>query len=698
MKPGQAAGTAALARGAAAGGEPGQPDPAGRLLGRLTVLPALLVVAWLAGGLPLLLLGWFTPVLMLVVSVPLAAGLAVAAWRWAPGLRLPVPGPAGTPWWAVAALLAVAVAFGADQVVYHSQQIIVERDPAAYIQFGSWIAGHHSLPIPMDGTAFGPGRQLLRFDSSAFYQAQGAVVPQFMAGLPMILAAGFWAGGASGAVLMAPLLGAAAVLTFGGLVARLAGARWAPLAALALALSLPEQFTSRSTYSEPVAQILFLGGLCLIIDALAAGGRASRIATALGGLALGLTVLVRIDGVSDILPVIPYAGLLLASRRRDGLPLLAGTALGAAYGGIDALVLSRPYVASIQGSLKPLGLLAAVAVAGTAAAVLWWRRRGLPDLRGTWLPGAGAGLAVLIVAAFAIRPYVQTVHGQVTPLAWRVMAGYQQADRLPVDPARLYYELSLDWVFWYIGVPAVVLGTLGAALLARRCLRGEAPGWPLPALSFGWIIVATLARPGITPDQPWASRRLVPGVLPGFLLLAAWASAWLLAWLRQRGTAPLAGRAAAVLCAAALVVPATITTFGLSLSGADGLGPKTTYAGEIAAVDGLCAAIPADASVVIINYATASRLVQTVRGMCGVPAARLFLPQPASVQAVVAGIRQAGRRPVLLAGQQGQLIRFGGPVRQVMALHTMVDAHPLTRPPTGTAPTTLNVWMWAPPS
>jgi hypothetical protein len=699
LKPVRAsAGTAAPAPGAAAGGAPRHPDAAGRLLGRLTVLPALIVVAWLAGGLPLLLLGWFTPVLMLVVCVPLAAGLGVAAWRWAPGLGQRVPGPAGTPWWAVVALVAVAVAFGADQVAFHSQQIIVERDPASYIQFGSWIAGHHSLPIPMDGAAFGPARQLLRFDSSAFYQAQGAVVPQFMAGLPIILAAGFWAGGVSGAVLMAPLLGAAAVLTFGGLVARLAGARWAPLAALALALSLPEQFTSRSTYSEPAAQILFLGGLCLIIDALGARGRASRTATAVGGLALGLTVLVRIDGISDILPVIPYGGLLLAARRPQAVPLLAAVAAGAAYGGIDAVVLSRPYAASIEGSLRPLGLVAAVAVAGTAAAVLWWRRRGLPDLRGTRLPGAAAGLAVLIVAAFTIRPWVQTVHGHVTPLARRVMATYQQAEHLPVDPTRLYYELSLDWVFWYIGVPAVVLGTLGAAVLARRCLRGEAPGWSLPMLSFAWIIVATLARPGITPDQPWASRRLVPGVLPGFLLLAAWAAAWLLAGLRDRGTAPLAGRAAAVLCAAALIVPAAVTTFGLSRGGADGLGTKTAYAGEIAALDGLCAAIPADASVVIVSYAAASRLVQAVRGMCGVPAARLYLPQPDSVQAVVAGIRSAGRRPVLLAGQRTQLTPFGGPVRPVMSLRSTADAHLLTRPPTGTTRDILDVWMWAPPS
>ena len=32
------------------------------------------------------------------------------------------------------------------------------------------------------------------------------------------------------------------------------------------------------------------------------------------------------------------------------------------------------------------------------------------------------------------------------------------------------------------------------------------------------------------PDQPWASRRLVPVVLPGLILCAMWAAAWLPGW------------------------------------------------------------------------------------------------------------------------------------------------------------------------
>src|SRR5258708_32369595 len=67
-------------------------DTAARLLGRLTVLPALLLMAWLLAGLPLLLAGVFTPVAMLVVSVPGPVGLVTPHPPWLPG-----PGPGARP-------------------------------------------------------------------------------------------------------------------------------------------------------------------------------------------------------------------------------------------------------------------------------------------------------------------------------------------------------------------------------------------------------------------------------------------------------------------------------------------------------------------------------------------------------------------------------------------------------------------------
>ncbi len=705
----------------------GPGDPAGLALTRLTVLPVLLVMAWLLAGLPLLLLGAFTPVLMLLLATPLAVLLAAAGLRWIPGLR-PEPGaghpdpaaqagpsgqpgttaaPAGTSWWAVAAVLAIAVAFGIDQLIYHAQQLIVMRDPAAYIQFANWIAGHGSLPIPQDRAAFGGTHHLLTFDSFASFQVGGVVVPQFMAGLPLLLAGGFWIGGASAATAMAPLLGTLAVLTFAGLAARLIGPRWAPLAALVLAITLPMQFTSRSTYSEPTAAILFLGGLCLVIDSLRTDGRAARITAALGGLALGLTLLVRIDGASDILPVIPYAGLLLISRRPQAVPLLGGLVVGGLYGAVDGLILSRPYLASIRTSLIPLALLAVVVVLATGVAVVLLRRRGLPAVRGNFLPNAVTVLAFAITIGFALRPYVQTVHAALNAPTQSAMIIWERADHLPIQPTRLFYEISLRWVFWYVGVPAVVLGTAGAALLARRCLRGRAPLWTLPLITFAWTIVITLYRPAIVPDQPWASRRLVPAVLPGFILLAVWAVRWLGGWLREQGYGRGGRAGATALCVAALIAPAAQTTLGLGVrdGGPLGLRPAvsglaftSTYRGEVQAVDGLCAAIPRDAAVVIVNRAIADNFTQLIRGMCHVPTARIHDPGAGAVAEVIRGIRRAGHhQPVLLAARSRELRPYGAAPRRVMSLHTRQDPHTLITPPRATWKLIINIWMSEPP-
>jgi hypothetical protein len=315
----------------------------------------------------------------------------------------------------------------------------------------------------------------------------------------------------------------------------------------------------------------------------------------------------------------------------------------------------------------------------------------------------------VVLAGFIARPHFQTVYGPVTKAGGNVMAIFQRADGIAVQPARLYYEISLHWIFWYIGIPAVLLATLGAALLARRCLRGEAPAWVLPLMVFSWVIVVTLYRPAIVPDQPWASRRLVPAVLPGFILLACWACAWLVGWTRRQDRVPaLAGSALAAVLAVIMVAPAVITTFGLlhedggpATSKAavqttrSGLALQRTYGGEIAAVEGMCAAIPADASVVFLGSRIANNVAQNVRGMCGVPVAILPGSQPSSARAVIRGIRAAGRVPVLLAARKDQVSPYGQ-ARQIMNLHTMEDSHTLVSPPTTTWKLTFRVWMSEP--
>ncbi len=737
----------------------------GVLFAAVTVLPAVLVMAWLIPGLPLLLAGRFAGIPMIVISVPLAVALVVMVLR-----ELPSAWPHGihdirddeppaesladqvvvrpdtrdrrrrpdVPWWALAATILVATGFAVWQYAENSQQIIVLRDPATYLQFADWIAGHGSTRIPQSLAAFGGAHQGLTFSSLGFFQVGTTVVPQFMAGLPMVLAIGVWAGGPLGAAAMAPVLGACAVLAFAGLVGRLAGARWAPAAALVLAVSLPQQYTSRTTFSETLAQVMLYGGLCMLADSFVLpGGRhaaayagppswrdgpAPNVTLAFfAGLSLGLTLLIRIDGLSDLLPAIPFLGILLARRRPQAIPFGIGLFIGAAYGFADGYLLSRPYLDSIGPSLRPLAMIAlgAVALTGIGMGVMSARRPrswlrflfGAPPLR--WLPEAAAALTVLAVVGFAVRPYFQTVRGETDPATISYVAELQRLAHLAVDPTRQYSEDSLYWVIWYIGVPAVILGVIGLALLARRCLRalltrrdsGAERIWALPLMIISWVTVTVLWRPGIIPDQPWASRRLVPVVLPGLILAAIWASAWIKERGRKLGAGRLAESVVAVCCVIALLVPAAVTTFGVGTTKtatgsarltADGLAFKRTGAGEEAAVRQLCASIGPNASVVILDPLTADRFSQVIRSMCATPTARMDAPAPASVASVVAGIERTGRRPVLLAGQQSHLAEYGGSAQQVLNLLTTQDAHELTQPPTRTWLIHFVIWMTQP--
>jgi hypothetical protein len=688
-----------------------QGNRAGLLLAQLSLLPALLVTGWLVVGLPLLLAGVFKPALMLALSIPVMAAAVYLGWRGLSGWRAEERGTrsavGSAPWWSVIGVIVVALAFGVDQMIFHSQFIIVTRDPASYIQFGAWLSGHGSLPIPPDTAAFGGISHNLSFQSAAYFQVGQTVVPQFMAGLPMVLAAGFWIGGVSSAVAMAPILGACALLTFGGLVARLVSPRWAPLATLVLAVAMPMQFTSRSTYSEPLAAVLFLGGLCLVIDSLSTTGKAARVLGGLGGLALGLTFLVRLDGASDILPVIPYCGLLVIARRPQAPAMIGGFAVGVLYGILDGRLLTWPYLQQNWASVAPLTKIAIVVTGLTFAAVVVLRARPMTRKVPNWLAYSLAALPVLVMLGFVIRPYVQTVRAQSTASFQSAIAAYQIAENHPIDPSRLYYEISLHWVFWYIGIPAVVLGTAGAVVLIWRCLRGGLPAWTLPLVVFAWAILSTLYRPAITPDQPWASRRLVPAVLPGFILLAVWAAREALGWVRRRGFGATLQGALVGCCVVALVLPATITTFGLSLhtSGpggarltANGVAFKTTYYGEIPAVHHMCAELPKNGSVLFVDVnetKAGNQLLEVVRGMCGVPAAIVAMPQDWRIRQLIRHIRRAGREPVLLSGYQRSLYPFG-PSRQIMDLRTALDGETLTQPPTGTTPFNLLLWMTLP--
>jgi hypothetical protein len=713
--------TGVLPAGEGAGAASGR-DTAGVVFARLSVIPALLAMSWLMAGLPCLWVGQFRPVPVTVLATVLALPVLWFGLRAVPGL----PGRAATalpgedrqtPWWPLAAVAVIAVAFFAQQKAYHSQYVIILGDPGAYIQFAAWLARHGSLAVPTHATVFGGTHGgLLAFASPAAYApSPSTVVLQFMAGMPMVLAGTMWAGGYHAALLMGPLLGTLAVVTFAGLTARLVGARWAPLAALVVALSLPMQYTSRATYSEPLAEILLLGGLALVLDGLRDGrtARQARTAAGLGGLALGIAVLVRIDGVSDVLPVIPFCGAMFVRRRPGAGWLTAGLAAGTVIGVGEGLVFSWPYLmVTNRISVLPLAWLLVVVIVATVAGTWFFRRRPLPPRFWGWLPDTALAGAFALVLAFGLRPHFQH--------AWGVNNSGQQI--------RSYAELSLHWVDWYLGLPVIFAATVGAGLLARRCLQGRAGDWALPLMVLGWAAVTFLYRPGITPGQPWASRRMVPEVIPAFVLLAVWAIARGAAWagaahMSRLGTAAHAAArlrpALTVVCALAVTLPAVAANWGLGVSSvskgilltADGLAVKRDYQGELTAMQQLCAAIPANGAAIFITD-EGQKLMENVRATCDVPAVQVAAWNTQGqqvltgarlaevVQSVVASTERAGRVPVLLAENESALQPYQdvGAVRHVFTLNTTADPSVIYGVPKSPTHLRLEIWIWRPSS
>jgi hypothetical protein len=741
----------------------------------VTQAPALLAVAWLVPGTGMLLAGGLAPLPMVIIFVPLAVALCYFAMR-----RLPVSWPRdgesdetrGVPAVALLAMVAIAAGFGVWQSLYHSEQIFTAGDPGVYLQYGYWIAGHGTARIPESAAAFG-GVTGLDYATTGFAVSGSMITPAFLPGLPLVLAGGAWLGGLGGALLMPAVLGGCAVLSFGGLVGRLCGAWWAVAGELVLAVCLPEVYVSRTPMSEPLVQVLLFGGLCLFIDSLVvsrryAGGpdgfggpggpERGLVLAGLGGLALGLTALASIGSLGMVLPVFPVLAVLLVARRPQAGPFGLGFFLGIGIGLSAALILARSYLSTVQSQLHLIGLCAAgFGVATALLAPLAFpgarsrvRRVCAVRLRFKWfkgenvvLPSLGAmfaGLAlavpVLVLAGLAVRPYVQTVRGQVDPALIRQVAALQRLERLPVDGQRQYYESTLYWVFWYLGVPAVLLACAGTAVLGRQSVRaalserpvssGEALRlWLLPFLIISWSVVTVLWDPSVVPWQPLASHRLVPVVLPGLLLLALWVSSRLTSRASMVGASRVAVGLVGACCLLALVIPPLVTTLNPGLaakasvgqysSGVSklvsrvrlrGVGASATYSGSVSAASALCVSIGPSASVLFVDSSTAASFAPVVRGLCRQPAALVVLATSsgassasaeAELEEAVQAIEQAGRRPVLLGPSQSSVSLTGVAVRQVVSLRTSGDAEVLTGPPGGTWPVEYSVWLAAPP-
>lgn len=674
---------------------------AGRLLALASLVPALLVTAWVVAGFPLAAVGRFTPALVVPAFVVAAAILVPLGLSLLRHSAATLRGP----WWSAAGVGVVAAGFTVFAALTHSSHVIVRRDAGSYAQIAYLLAHQAGLSVFAPVSAYGNFPGLIGFASPAFYfhQQAGTITPQFMTGWPEVLAGADWAGGWTGLLLTPAVIGGCAILAFGGLAARLLGPRWAPLAALLAACAWPILRASQETLSEPLALLTLAASGCLLIDWMLAGrragaggmdagddalrGRIDRSAFALG-LVLSASELVRLDFGVDFAFVLPILGWLVLTKRPGVLMFLSGAVIGGGLGVLDGVFVGPTYVANNWSAVRlMLALLVGIAVAVVVAVLLvrsqrhrspldfrWWR----------WVPLIGAGLLALVEIGLFIRPWVLIDHSTTDHTVIDYVQMMQRGLGLPIDGTRGYAELSLRWVAWYVGWAMVLAAGVGAVCLTWRVLRGRDLRW-LPILAmFLCSAILVLLRPSITPDHPWADRRLVVEVLPVVVLLATWTTAALTGWVRRRW--PIRWLPSAVVT---VVVICYLVPMGVALTP---VAVQRTEQGEPAMIARVCAALSPQDVVVEVDQVW----MPVIRDQCGLPVAQLVHPSFGSVLRVANSIRENGRTPVVVGSQEDDPVTFGLFAHITLTLDTREDARQLVYRPDSTVPLTLRFWLATP--
>jgi hypothetical protein len=610
----------------------------GRILALASVLPAVLAAAWVAVALPLLALHVYTPVPGTLCALVLAGVLARPAIRVALATADHFD---DVSWWVLAAVLVIVVVAGVLAFAHSAEDVLVRRDPGSYAMSATWLSSHGTIQMPTHAALFGTQNDNLVLASQGFYQQGAHIIPQFMTGVPVLLSIGGWIAGVTGVLHGNAVLGSLALLAFAGLAVRLVGARWAPLAVLALAFVQPELDVMRATYSEPAAQLILLGGLAIVLDAFAAGGlipgflaraqpddvpvtdpNTAAWGLFVGGLVLGLVLVVRIDAVADLFPLVPFVGWLAYHRIVGWGRLTGGLLLGLAFGGFDCLVLSYPYTQHVGSDLALVGVGFGLLVPATVAGVfIAWSLQKSKHASGTdeapvtgggrrpW-PQTAAAIVFSIGLFFFLRPHLMTMRANPASGGANYVMQVQRFLHMAVDPTRSYYENATIWLSWYLGWGTLALALGGACWLAYEQIAGRRRVWAPAFLVFFGTAFAVLLRPSITPDHPWADRRFVPVVLPGLVLFAIAAVPPVLRWISDRAPGVLPRVFIAAAAVVVVVVPVWVGTRQVIYT--------KTEVGEPALVRQVCAQLRAGDVVLTIGGRARTEWPGTLKVMCGV--------------------------------------------------------------------------------
>ena len=506
-------------------------------------------------------------------AVVLAVTLAIAALAWA-GLTLADTGRYGLPAAAGLAVLAgvvlgtVAWRFGGRPplVVDRTELAVlagvalvasvlffpgfaygVGKDPGAYVSHAIAIArvGSSSYTDPVLDRSRVPTVEVMREDDASRFPAiwigdrdTQRIVVQFYHLWPALLASAFAAGGYTGLVNLTPVCGVLAVLLVTLAARRAFGLLAGALAGLLLATNMLQVWQARYPSNEMFTQMIVGGTLLGLVVALQTGWRP---AAGLAGLLLGVSYLARPDSLLLVLLAVGVGCALIVAGRFDARAawFAAGLAATLPYSLYQAYGTARRY--TVTNNVPDLPVVLAV-ILGALAAALLLRRVAPAAGRSAWellerrQVQRRLGLAVVGVAAFLL------VLGFLRPWLFGPVWGDFRG-----RPVRTYDETTLIRLSWFLTLPGFGLALAGLSLVALRRWRASAWALIIPALC---LLPVYAYRAEVSARLMWWTRRFLPVILPGLVVLIASALAAGLAmaggprrlrWPVRAGTAVAAG-------------------------------------------------------------------------------------------------------------------------------------------------------------
>ena len=224
---------------------------------------------------------------------------------------------------------------------------------------------------------------------------------------------------------------------------------------------------------------------------------------AVAGALLGLLLFLRFDAILAIAAIV-FANLVAGVRGyRIAWSLLAALGITASLAAVYLFGPMRAYTTYPVNFVRNL---------------TWWHRAALAA--GAL---AAAGLGVVVRRQPRVRRTIEASLPAVLVTVVLALAAYAFFFRTPEGKLALENAYALRiYAAFYVTVPCLAAAVAGYALVVRRRF------WTDPALVFTITLFAVFFfyKPRVVAEHFWASRRYLPVILPGTLLLACAAATW----------------------------------------------------------------------------------------------------------------------------------------------------------------------------